>query len=267
MNGRTGKVPTPFQVVTAIAHREIRMAMRRRLVKLLFLGNLIPPLVMAVILIANVLARGIGVGNLGWDPLVRLLQIQTGPVLLLALGIGAPLVARDRSEDVLFLYATRPVTPWSYTLGKMLAVAVPAVALLIIPGILMAILRAGLMDDFGLLDSVTMTARVGAAALLMAAGFTGISVGPSAATKKARWALLLALLCFIVPSAVSETIQYLWGGAAYPLDPGSALDEVIAALFEGDAAGYGVAGALCLVTWGVLGALVTSARVRREMIP
>jgi len=256
-----------MQVVTAITRREITLAMRRRLVKLLFLGNLVPPLVMAIILIANVVARGVGLDNFSWDPLVRLLQIQTGPVLLLALGIGAPLVARDRSEDVLFLYATRPVTPWSYTLGKMLAVALPAVALLLFPGILIAILRTGLMDDFGLLDSVTLIAKVAIAAVLMAAGFTGISVGPSAAAKKARWALLLAFMCFVVPSALSEIIQYFWGGGGYSLDPGSAIDDVIAALFEGDAAGRGVTGAICLLIWGMLGALVTSARVRREMIP
>ena len=256
-----------MQVITAIARREITMAMRRRLVKLLFLGNLIPPFIMAVILIANVVARGVGVDSFSWDPLVRLLQIQTGPVLLLALGIGTPLVARDRSEDVLFLYATRPVTPWSYTLGKMLAVAAPAAALLIIPGILIAILRAGLMADFGLLDSVTLITKVIVAAVLMAVGFTGVSVGPSAATKKARWALLLAFMCFVIPNVTSEIIQYIWGGGEYLLDPGSAIDHVIAALFEGDAAGYGVTGAICLVVWGMLGALVTSARVRREMIP
>lgn len=256
-----------MQVITAIARREFTMAMRRRLVKLLFLGNLLPPLIMAIILIANVLARGIGADSFSWDPLVQLLQIQTGPVLLLALGIGTPLIARDRSEDVLFLYATRPVTPWSYTLGKMLAVAVPAAALLLFPGILIAILRDGLMDDFGLLDSITLIAKVMIAAVLMAIGFTGVSVGPSAATKKARWALLLAFMCFAIPNAASEIIQYFWDGGRYLMDPGTAVDEVIEALFEGSAAGYGVAAAICLVVWGILGVLVTSTRVRREMIP
>jgi ABC-type transport system involved in multi-copper enzyme maturation permease subunit len=267
MNVETKRVPTTIQVITAIARREVTMAMRRRLVKLLFLGNLIPPLVMAVILIVNAVARGFGAENLSWDPLVQLLQVQTGPVLLLALGIGAPLVARDRSEDVLFLYATRPVTPWSYTLGKMLAVAAPAVALLLIPGILIAILRAGFMDDFGLLDSLTLIARVMIAAVLTAIGFTGVSVGPSAATKKARWALFLTFLCFVIPHAISEIIHYFWGGRTYLMDPGRAVDEVIAALFEGPDAAYGMTGAICLVAWGTLGMLVTSAKVRREMIP
>jgi ABC-type transport system involved in multi-copper enzyme maturation permease subunit len=263
MNGES-KAPTSAKVIAAIARREITIASRRRLVKLLFLGNLIPPLTMAIVLIANIAAKGVGIENLGWDPLVRLLQIQAGPVLLLALGIGTPLVARDRSEDVLFLYATRPVTPWSYTLGKMLSVALPAVALLVIPGILMAILRAGLMEDFGLWDSVTLIAKVVVAAVLMAWGYTGVSVGPSAATKKARWALLLAFMCFAIPGAVSLII---WGGDGYALDPRQAVDDLIAALFENDGAVYGVVGALTLVFWGALGSFVTSKRVRREMIP
>jgi ABC-type transport system involved in multi-copper enzyme maturation permease subunit len=263
MSGES-RTPTSANVIAAIARREITMAARRRLVKLLFLGNLIPPLTMAIILIVNIAARGVGIENLGWDPLVRLLQVQAGPVLLLALGIGTPLVARDRNEDVLFLYATRPVTPWSYTMGKMLSVALPAVALLVIPGILMAILRAGLMAEFGLLDSFTLIAKVVVAAALMAWGYTGVSVGPSAATKKARWALLLAFMCFVIPSAAS---QIIWGSGGYALDPKQAVDDVLAALFENDGAVYGAVGAITLVVWGALGSLVTATRVRREMIP
>jgi ABC-type transport system involved in multi-copper enzyme maturation permease subunit len=259
------KAPTPVQVVTAIARREIVMAMRRRLVKLLFLGNLIPPLVMAAVLLVAMIARGFGLEDLGWDPLVRLLQVQTGPVLLLALGIGTPLVARDRSEDVLFLYATRPVTPWSYTVGKMLAVAVPAVALLVIPSILIAILRAGMMESFGVTDSLALVGKIVVAALLVAWGYSGVTVGPSAATKKARWALLLAFACFTVPEAASEII---WRSSdVWALGPGQGVEHVIAALFEELGTARGLVGAACLVGWGTLGAVVTAARVRREMIP
>jgi ABC-type transport system involved in multi-copper enzyme maturation permease subunit len=263
MNG-SAKAPTRLQVVTAIARREIAMAMRRRLVKLLFLGNLIPPLGMAVALIANIVARGIGVEDLGWDPLGRLVQIQAGPVLLLALGIGTPLVARDRSEDVLFLYATRPVTPWSYSLGKMLAVAFPSVLLLVVPGVLIAILRAGLMTDFGLVEALALLGKLAVVAVLTGCGYAGVSVGPSAATKKARWALLLAFACFAIPSIVSQAI---WRQDAYGLSPGMAVEHVIAALFDDDRAGHGLFGGVSLVAWGILGALVTAARVRREMTP
>jgi ABC-type transport system involved in multi-copper enzyme maturation permease subunit len=260
-NSRT---PTSIEVVAAIARREITIALRRKLVKLLFLGNLIPPLVMAIILIVNTLAKDAGIGDLGWDPLARLLHIQIGPVLLLALGIGTPLVARDRSEDVLFLYATRPVTPWSYTFGKMLAVAFPAMALLIIPAILIAVLRTGLMEDFGAVDSLILIAKVSLVAVLVAWAYSGVSVGPSAAAKKARWALLLAFMCFAIPSAISELI---WGYGHYALDPGQACEHLIHALFDDDSVRHGVVGVITLIFWGTLGTLVTSSRIRREMIP
>lgn len=264
MNGEM-RAPTSAQVVVAIARREIMMAMRRRLVKLLFLLNLIPPLGMAVALIANIMARGIGVEDLGWDPLARLIQIQAGPVLLLALGIGTPLVARDRSEDVLFLYATRPVTPWSYTIGKMLAVAAPSIALLVVPGILMTILRAGLMDDFGWTESFALMLKLLLVAVLMACGYSGVSVGPSAAARKARWALLLAFMCFVIPDIIGELI---WRhGDPYALSPGTAVEHLIAALFDEHDVGYGVVAAVALAVWGTLGALVTATRVRREMTP
>ena len=103
------KAPTTVQVITAIARREIMMATRRRLVKLLFLGNLIPPIVMAVILVVNMIAKGLG-ADLDFAPLAKLLDIQTAPVLFLALAIGTPVVARDRSEDVASLLFTSGTT-------------------------------------------------------------------------------------------------------------------------------------------------------------
>ena len=257
------KAPTTVQVIAAIARREIMMAMRRRLVKLLFLGNLIPPIVMAVILVVNMIAKGLG-ADLEWDPLAKLLDIQTAPVLFLALAIGTPLVARDRSEDVLFLYATRPVTPWSYTIGKMLAVALPSVALLLIPGILIAILRAGLIAEFGIVESLDLVVRIALVAVLVAWGYAGVTVGPSAAAKKTRWALLLAFGCFVIPASLAEII---WRGPSYALDPGTACEDLIATLFDGYGVGYGIVGAITLIIWGTLGALITSARVRKEMIP
>ena len=257
------RAPLSAHVITAIARREITIALRRRLVKLLFLINLVPPIVMAVILIVNMAARQAGF-DLEWDPLLRLLQIQAGPVLLLALGIGTPLVARDRREDVLFLYATRPVTAWSYTLGKTMAVAFPAVALLVVPGILIAILRQGLMEEFGLIDSLMLCGKVLVASTFMAWGYSGVTVGSSAATKKARWALFVAFLCFAIPGAVSKII---WGNDGYALDAGRAAEDLLAALFDGDFVRYGVVGALSLAVWGGLGAFVTAARVQREMRP
>jgi ABC-type transport system involved in multi-copper enzyme maturation permease subunit len=262
MNGEM-RAPLSSQVISAIARREITIALRRRLVKLLFLINLVPPIVMGVILIVNMAVRQAGL-DLGWDPLRQLFQIQTGPVLLLALGIGTPLVARDRNEDVLFLYATRPVTPWSYTLGKMMAVVFPAVAVLVVPGILIAVLRQGLMQEFGLIDSLVLLGKVLVVSTFMAWGYAGVTVGSSATTKKARWALLLTFLCFTIPAAAAEII---WGSGGYALDARHAVEHLLTALFESDFVRYGVAGAFTLAAWGGLGAFVTAARVRKEMTP
>ena len=91
-----------------------------------------------------------------------------------------------------------------------------------------------------------------------------MSVGASAATRKARWALLLAIACITVPKGVSEII---WGRDAYALDVVQAVEDLLAALFEGGWVDYGVVAALALLVWGSLGAVVTSARVRREMTP
>ena len=103
-----------------------------------------------------------------------------------------------------------------------------------------------------------------ALAILVAWGYSGVSVGPSAAAKKARWALLLAFMCFAIPSGISELI---WGQGHYALDPGQAGEDLIAALFDNDSVSHGVVGAITLLVWGALGSLVISARMRREMIP
>ena len=52
-----------------------------------------------------------------------------------------------------------------------------------------------------------------------------------------------------------------------PPDAASASDEIIAGLFEHESVDYGIVAAFVLVAWCVIGAWVTSARVRREMTP
>jgi hypothetical protein len=196
---------------------------------------------------------------------LRFLQVQVAPVLLLSLGLGTPLVARDRAEDVLYLYAVRPVAPWHYALGKMLAVAGPAIALLLIPGILIAVMRQGLLSEqVGLLDSGLLVGKVGLAALFLGVAYAGASVGPSAAVKRARWALLLALALFTVPDSLLELT---------PLDnpmavgPAKASASLLSVLFEGGAVTTGFLCALVLTFYGAMGALVTVLRVRTEMRP
>ena len=224
-----------------------------------------PPLVMGIILVVRVMAKkAVGV-DLGWDPVLRMLMIQAMPVFLLALGLGTPLVARDRAEDVLYLYAVRPVLPWHYTWGKLLAVAIPAFLLMFAPGVLIAVLRQGVMgNQVGTGESVMLVLKVGLAAIFIAMGYAGVSVGPSAATRRSRWALLIALAIFVVPDAV---LGGVWKDEAYGVGPGNAAVELLRSLFGDRDVLRGLVSAGCLTAYAALGTLVTLRAVRREMIP
>jgi hypothetical protein len=120
------------------------------------------------------------------------------------------------------------------------------------------------MEEFGLIDSLVLFGKVLVASAFMAWGYSGVTVGSSAATKKARWALLVAFLCLTIPGAVSKLI---WGSDGYALGAGQAVQHLLTALFDSDFARYGVVGAFSLAAWGGLGAFTTAARVRREMTP
>lgn len=259
------RAPSAWHVIRAIARREVGIALRRRLVRLLFLGSLVPPLVFGIILVVRLMAeKAVGV-HLGWDPVLRFLQVQVAPVLLLSLGLGTPLVARDRAEDVLYLYAVRPVAPWHYAIGKMLAVAAPAFGLLMVPGFLIAVMRQGVLpEQVHFFDSVLLVTKIGLVALFLAIAYAGASVGPSAAVKRARWALLLALALFTIPDAMLELIL---GRHAFPIGPAKASEALLSTLFQGAGTGKGIAGLVVLLGYGVLGAVVTLVRVREEMRP
>ena len=230
----------------------------------MFLASVVPPFIFGMILVGRVVINQTGM-DMGWDPVLYFMMTQALPVALLALGLGTPLVARDRAEDVLYLYAVRPVSPWYYAGGKMMAVAVPALLLLFIPGVLIAGLRLGLLPDVvtpG--ESLLLVGKVLIAAIMIALGYAGVSVGPSAATQRARWALLIAAGFFIIPDTV---VQIIWGSDAYSLGPGNAAADLLNSLFKGEEALRGMLGALVLSLYCVVGALVTIKRVQREMIP
>jgi hypothetical protein len=224
---------------------------------------------MGVILVFQVMAKRTAGIDLGWDPVLQFLDIQARPVLLLALGLGTPLVARDRAEDVLYLYAVRPVMPWHYALGKLTAVALPSFLLLLVPGILIAVMRQGVMaDEVGTGESVMLVLKVALAALFLSAGFAGVSVGSSAAAKRARWALLIAVLICAVPDGVMQVVFHVVRGSdPYSVGPFGAAMDLLRSLFEEESVRRGVASAAVLAAYGVAGFFVTKAAVRREMIP
>jgi ABC-type transport system involved in multi-copper enzyme maturation permease subunit len=248
--------------VGAIARREIQLASRRRLVRLLFLLSTVPPLLLTLILVVRNLAEEMSNTRIPWDPLVHFVQFQALPVGLLALGLGTPVIARDRAQDVLFLYATRPVLPWHYALGRMLAVAAPAAALLLVPGLLIAVLRVGVTGDLEVAPAFDLLGRLTAVALLAAWGLAGVSVGASAMTRRGRWAMLLALSCFVFPDTVARLIA---PRDPWPLGLGSAVSEMIASAFSrGD---HAAVAACALLIYGFAGYWLIVQRVRGEMIP
>lgn len=252
-------------MVAAIARREIAIASRSKLVRILFLFSILPAIVMGVVLVVRVLVREAAGMDLGWDPVFRVLQFQAVPVGLLALGLGTPSVARDRSEDVLYLYAVRPVLPWHYALGKMMAVAVPCLFLLFLPGLLIAVLRQGILgNEVGTTDSAWLMGKVLVVASFMSIGFSGLTVGSSAIVKRARWALLVTIGCLVVTAGIGGLI---WGFDNNAMAADDAVERLLEALFEGGRDGLGVASVVSLTLYGLFGFLITMFRVRTEMTP
>jgi hypothetical protein len=155
------------------------------------------------------------------------------------------------------------VLPWHYALGKMLGVAAPATILMLLPGVLIALLRMGVTGQITGGEALIMILKLTIASLALGWAFAGISVGPSALTKRGRWALLIALSLFIVPDAVAELA---WGYDALPLGPKTAIDELLVMLFE-QVSLFGIIGLIVLLAYGSLGMAATALRVKREMIP
>jgi ABC-type transport system involved in multi-copper enzyme maturation permease subunit len=252
-------------VVWAIARREIGIAARRRIVQALFFFSVGPPLVFAIFLVIRLLAReAVGV-DLGWDPVAYFLRFQAGVVGLLALGLGTPSVSRDRSEEVLYLYAVRPVTPWDYALGKITAVVLPAFLLIWVPALLITVLRAGILGDMVPVgETLLFMVKATAAAVVLSLAYAGISVGPSALFRQGRWAFLVAFgLLFMIP----EPIRIIRGDDFPALGPTVAAADLFNALFGDQTWWLGLTGAAALLLYGFLGTWITRSRVQREMIP
>ncbi len=257
------QAPPAMQGVAAIARREIGLAWRRKLPKLLFLISLVPPIVLIVILLVRLFAEQTTGLKLGWDPILRFLLIQSGPVALLALSLGTPLVARDRAEDVLFLYAVRPVLPWHYALGKLLAVALPAAALMLLPGVMIAGLRLTVTGDLNFTQASILVAKLAVAASLVSCAYAGIAVGASAGAKKARMALFFAVMVFVLPDALVKMARDF----ELPIGPHSAIERLITDLFKDRYGWETVAAAAALSAYAAAGFVITTLRVKREMIP
>lgn len=255
--------PSAVHVIRAIARRELALAARTRLMRFLFLGSILPPLVFIVVLVVQLMITQNVDLPFKLNPLLGFLEFMGVPVLFLSLGLGTPSVSRDRAEDVLFLYATRPVLPWHYALGKMFAVAVPAFGLMLLPGVLTAVLRAGVVQDIDVGEAFGMVARVLVVAVAMAWGYAGVTVGPSALVKKARWALVISLVFFMI----NDNLLRPFFSDPWPLAPNEAFKELLYALFDEKDAVRGWISILILGIYGFAGFFAVRERVRTEMTP
>ncbi|MDZ4804485.1 MAG: hypothetical protein SGI90_06465 [Candidatus Eisenbacteria bacterium] len=258
-------IPSSIHVISTIAQREFRIAMRRKFLRVILVMGFLPPIGAAVVLIVRLLLRQMQGTDVGWDPLPFLLQFQTIPVFLAALGLGTPAVSRDRAEDVLYLYAVRPVSPTLYAAGKMLAVFLPVFIVLFMPIVMVIAVRQGILgSEAAPLDSL---ADLGKAALLTlgaAAALAGATVGPSAATKRGRWALLLSLAVMTLP----DTVLKVFGkGDDWAIGPINVARLLVDTMFKDPVWLPSLGHLAILFAWGISGFLLTRWRVAREMIP
>jgi hypothetical protein len=91
----------------------------------------------------------------------------------------------------------------------------------------------------------------------------GLCVGASAAVKRSRWALLIALAGLFLPDAIA---QIATRGQAWPLSPAT-LTEALLERWVSDGE-VPLAWSLPLLgAWGALGFAAAWGRVKQEMIP
>ncbi len=258
-------IPSSIHVISTIAQREFRIAMRRKFLRLILAMGFLPPIGAAVVLIIRLMIRQMQGTDIGWDPLPFLLQFQTIPVFLAALGLGTPAVSRDRAEDVLYLYAVRPVSPTLYAAGKMLAVFIPTFIVLFMPAALVLGVRQGILGSEA--APMTTLADLGKAAILtlgVAAALAGATVGPSAATKRGRWALLLSLALMSLPDII---LKVFGQGDNWAIGPINVARLLVDTLFKEPALLPSLHHLAILFAWGGAGFLLTRWRVAKEMIP
>jgi hypothetical protein len=136
------------------------------------------------------------------------------------------------------------------------------VLLLLVPALLMAGLRMGILPAVGTQDTLLVTGKAALVSLAVGVGYAGTTVGASALTSRTRWALLLSLGLIIVPDIVRSM-----AGFDIALGPTRATTLLIDWLFGAAPRVHGAAAAGLLLLAFALGSGVLVWRARREMIP
>ncbi len=137
------RVEPPWLV---IAKRGLLPTLKRRWPLALFFASLMPAVAKGVMIFLNVRSGGM-VGQFmetGWSSVspagsLSFIEWQRFFVFLVTLILGAGLIARDRQDNGLSLYFSRPISLTDYLLGKVLVVLAGYLVVTLVPSLLLCI--------------------------------------------------------------------------------------------------------------------------------
>ena len=161
------------------------------------------------------------------------MYVQAGFAVFLAALAGPGLIAPDLANNALPLYFSRPLTRWSYALGRLTALVGMLSVVTWIPGLLLFGLQVGLAGGWWFWANWTLGAGVVAGFLLWLLVLSLVAMASSAYVKWRVVAAAVSLAFFFILSGVAEMIDSVfrvtWG---HVLDPAWAVNRVWCAMLE-----------------------------------
>ncbi len=118
-----------------------------------------------------------------------LMTTQSLWALILGGVVGAGEIAEDLRTGALAFYLSRPVTRRDYVLGKVLVVAVPVLAVSVLPALVLFAWHATMVGDLDwVLDRWRVPLAIAGQGGLLCAFLSGIVLGVSSLARRRRWA-------------------------------------------------------------------------------
>ena len=140
----TGTLTPVWTRVIVLARYGYAEAWSSKITVVLFILSLVPCLVFlfGIYLVSNPIMRtllGVNVHLLSVDGqfFANMLQIQSGPALILACWIAPRLITFDLADDALPILLSHPISPFGYVLGKWIALFASLSLVTWIPGLLL----------------------------------------------------------------------------------------------------------------------------------
>lgn len=193
------------------------------------------------------------------------MYVQAGFAVFLAALAGPGLVAPDLANNALPLYLSRPLTRWSYVLGRLTVIVGMLSVVTWIPGLVLFGLQVGLAGGWWFLANWTLGAGMVAGFLLWLLILGLVAMASSAYVKWRVVAGAVSLAFFFILAGVSvmidEIFRVTWG---HVLDPAWAVNRVWCTLLGVDPPeGPGVgASLLALSSFVLLLVLVIERKLR-----